>query len=869
MPFYPRKVNMTGAHLHPTHKRYQQRNALLDLEVAHLNETSYFRRSPLPGCPSIDIPLNVYTEGEEAIQTLPISIENDDVINNFGTRNSTPNRVFWPEIETPPPMEIEVVRLPGQYDQQIKKISGRRIVDIQYFVTEIRKLENHECNVSKTGYLSFDKEVQQGLHSRLYFKCTACVESRVIDTSPRNINECNDLNLLASWSMIADGKAHATLENLHTMLEIPSMAKNTFLINQTKVGDLWYECLTKSISEAGQEEYEHAVSIGKVVNGVGRCTVIVDGGWSRRSYGHRYNALSGVACIIGQHSKKILFAGVRNKYCSICSIALHKSVTPQKHKCYKNWEGSSPAMEADIIVEGFQSSEKMHNLWYTAFIGDGDSSVYSKILANVTYCREITKIECANHLVKNVTKHLYNLANESADNKKDLPSNVIQHISKTCRKLIAQHARKPIPSADELKIDLHNAPQHCYGNHINCRAEDCLKHGIVKVNNKLSSASSEFRARMSQIIGNLCSKSDSLILDCTSNAAEQFMAQVAKFNDGKVKFYGRRNSYNIRCNGAALAFQYGPAWISESWKNSFVKSPSRRLKRLILNKQKSNERCRLRRKIFPVKNVPNKNNDGKADYGLHCTKPDLPDIEVQELIQKCINVLGVTKEKQEELEIATRGQRLNNRWKQERKYRLTASRFGEICKRKVRHGKLVESMLYSVNGPFKALEWGVLNEPIAVKHYMDLTSNIVQDCGIFVCTEEGLGFLGASPDGLVGDDKIVEVKCPYSARQYSPQDAAEKIKSFYLRLDKNSKNLSLDRKHNYYYQIQGQLFISQRKLCDFIVWTPKGTHIETINIDHDFIQRTMLPKLINFYWKYFGPELVDSRRERNMPLRYI
>jgi hypothetical protein len=88
-------------------------------------------------------------------------------------------------------------------------------------------------------------------------------------------------------------------------------------------------------------------------------TVIADGGWSTRSHGHRYSALSGVACIIGPKTGKLLFFGVRNKYCSICALDEKSGIT-RPHKCYKNCDQPSPAMESDIIEEGFWTSEETH-----------------------------------------------------------------------------------------------------------------------------------------------------------------------------------------------------------------------------------------------------------------------------------------------------------------------------------------------------------------------------------------------------------------------------------------------------------------------------------------------------------------------------
>jgi len=39
-----------------------------------------------------------------------------------------------------------------------------------------------------------------------------------------------------------------------------------------------------------------------------------------------------------------------------------------------------------------------------------------------------------------------------------------------------------------------------------------------------------------------------------------------------------------------------------------------------------------------------------------------------------------------------------------------------------------------------------------------------------------LPFLAASPDGLIENDAIVEIKCPYSAKDFSPDDTQKQNK---------------------------------------------------------------------------------------------
>ena len=77
--------------------------------------------------------------------------------------------------------------------------------------------------------------------------------------------------------------------------------------------------------------------------------------------------------------------GTKYKYCFICSIAQ----CVREHNCFKNWAGSSTAMESDIIVEGFNLSESMHGLRYMQFIGDRQlSSLLRESETKIAECRK-------------------------------------------------------------------------------------------------------------------------------------------------------------------------------------------------------------------------------------------------------------------------------------------------------------------------------------------------------------------------------------------------------------------------------------------------------------------------------------------------
>ena len=105
----------------------------------------------------------------------------------------------------------------------------------------------------------------------------------------------------------------------------------------------------------------------------------------------------------------MVYIGMRDKYCGVCTQAERANKELQAHECYKNWDSPS-SMETEILVEGFKWAETQHGLRYTTFIGDGDSSVYPTLLSQVpVWGHAIRKIECANHAVKCYRSALENL----------------------------------------------------------------------------------------------------------------------------------------------------------------------------------------------------------------------------------------------------------------------------------------------------------------------------------------------------------------------------------------------------------------------------------------------------------------------------
>ena len=164
---------------------------------------------------------------------------------------------------------------------------------------------------------------------------------------------------------------------------VPALFKKSFMHLEHSLGTLFEATVSQQLLSAAEQERQLAVLNGCYHNGVPAITVVLDAGWSNRSHKHFYNAKSGVSVIFGAAIKKLLFIGVRNKYFSVCALSEHHNLPTPSHQCFKNWSGSSCAMEADIIFEGFWMSENIHGLRYLWFISDRDSLVYNSLIPGV------------------------------------------------------------------------------------------------------------------------------------------------------------------------------------------------------------------------------------------------------------------------------------------------------------------------------------------------------------------------------------------------------------------------------------------------------------------------------------------------------
>jgi len=123
-------------------------------------------------------------------------------------------------------------------------------------------------------------------------------------------------------------------------------------------------------------------------------------------------------------------------------------------------------------------------------------------------------------------------------------------------------------------------------------------------------------------------------------------------------------------------------------------------------------------------------------------------------------------------------------------------------------GKPVDS---DINSPY--IDRGVEQEPVARAMYEFLTDNVVSEVGF--CIHDS-GLFGGSPDGLVGDDGGLEIKCVKASTLIHYYRSGFPV--------------------GYKPQVQGYLLITGRKWWDFFAYNADmDPYMERVERDENYI----------------------------------
>lgn len=152
---------------------------------------------------------------------------------------------------------------------------------------------------------------------------------------------------------------------------------------------------------------------------------------------------------------------------------------------------------------------------------------------------------------------------------------------------------------------------------------------------------------------------------------------------------------------------------------------------------------------------------------------------------------------------------------------MTNGRGGSISKTSETYMMdLIAERLTGETKPFfenDAIRWGNDNEPAARAMFEIKEGLEVREVAYIQHSE----YVGMSPDGLVGDDALIEIKCPNTTTQIK-------------------RALSGSYSEDYKAQIQMQLWVSGRSKCYFLSFDPRldcdaGYLLEVVERDEEYI----------------------------------
>ena len=163
-------------------------------------------------------------------------------------------------------------------------------------------------------------------------------------------------------------------------------------------------------------------------------------------------------------------------------------------------------------------------------------------------------------------------------------------------------------------------------------------------------------------------------------------------------------------------------------------------------------------------------------------------------------------------------------WYNIRKGKMTASNAETI----IANGKGLETYIYNLMAEYYSsaekenyinadMQRGIDLEPEAKIEFQFYTGLDIREVGCVELNE----YILVSPDGLIGDDGLIEIKCPND--------------SIYFKL-----LLSNNIKPEYIAQMQMQMYVTDRQYCYFVSYNPnfeKSLYIKKINRDEEMIDK--------------------------------
>jgi len=182
-------------------------------------------------------------------------------------------------------------------------------------------------------------------------------------------------------------------------------------------------------------------------------------------------------------------------------------------------------------------------------------------------------------------------------------------------------------------------------------------------------------------------------------------------------------------------------------------------------------------------------------------------------------------------------------WKQIRLGHITASNIADVMakgksgesvtRHKYKMRLVSERLTWAVGESYSnaAMEWGVEQEQFAVMAYEAAQDVLTDKTGFWI--HPNVPWLGVSPDRLIGDRGLVEVKCPNTTTHLDYLFAG-KVPAEYVK------------------QVQCQLWVTGRDWCDFISFDPRLPKKNQLLIVRTERDEALIKEMEAEVWKFLA-----------------
>ena len=230
-------------------------------------------------------------------------------------------------------------------------------------------------------------------------------------------------------NMSEGGASHMQLNGILVRMGLPTLSTYTFHKYKNFITSVAQDVCIEHLRENRDKIVQAYAEDGIFpdANGILNVNVIYDGTWHTRGF----TSVLGAGLVIDVKTGCVLDYVTFSKGCSTCTRMKNKLNTKKitlehyaewlkKHedeeKCFKNYEGSSGAMESRAALVIWQRSIEKNKMRYVTMISDGDSNTFRTLEENNIYEGiTLVKHDCINHVSKRLTTYMTKLREQTIE----------------------------------------------------------------------------------------------------------------------------------------------------------------------------------------------------------------------------------------------------------------------------------------------------------------------------------------------------------------------------------------------------------------------------------------------------------------------